>query len=241
MTGDTLIIDADGDLILLFNPEECSSSQTDDVWTDADSSEDDFKIRDEPSDAVCNILIKTTDISPTNISVEKPSELNDTSWVELKQVRMLVSSKHMSVASPVFKDILKAGFSEGIELKRTGKAELSLHDDDSKAWNILLNIIHGNFRSVPLDISLSMFTQIALLCHKYQMHEVAYVFTPAWKMSAGHESVSGEDIPRWIFIAWVFNMADVLEEITKGLPLNYTGNGIKQLLSITSRRFPNLL
>ncbi|KAM0161538.1 hypothetical protein ACHAQE_004093 [Botrytis cinerea] len=241
MTGDTLIIDAEGDLILLFNPEECSPSQTDDVWTDADSSEDDFKIIDEPSNAVCNILIKTTDISPTNISVEKPSELNDTSWVELKQVRMLVSSKHMSIASPVFKDMLKAGSPEGIELKKTGKVELSLHDDDSKAWNILLNIIHGRFRSVPLDISLSMFTQIALLCHKYQMHEVAYVFTPAWKMSAGHESVSGEDIPRWIFIAWVFNMADVLEEITKGIALNYTGNGIKKLLSITSLPIPRLI
>ncbi|TEY40977.1 hypothetical protein BOTCAL_0410g00070 [Botryotinia calthae] len=241
MTGDTLIIDADGDLILLFNPEECSSSQADDVWTDADSLEDDFKIIDESSGGVCDILIKTKDIAPTNISVENPSELNYTSWVELKQVRMLVSSKHMSVASPVFKYILKAGSLEGIELKKTGKVELSLHDDDSKGWNILLNIIHGDFRSVPLDISLSMFTQIALLCHKYQMHEVAYVFTPAWKISAGHESVSGEDIPRWIFIAWVFNMADVLEEITKGLALNYTGYGIQKLLNITSLPIPQLI
>ncbi|KAF7884288.1 uncharacterized protein EAF02_004624 [Botrytis sinoallii] len=231
MTSDTLIIDADGDLVLSFDPEECSSTLTDDIWIDADSSEDDSQIIDaEPSNTVSRILIKATDVSPTDISIEEPSESNDNSWVELKQVRMLVSSKHMSVASPVFKAMFQASSQEGIELKITGKVELSLRDEDSKAWNILLNIIHGRFRSVPLDINLPMFTQIALLCDKYQMHEVAYAFTPTWRMSAGHDSVSGEDIPRWIFIAWTFNMTDVLEEITKGLALNYTGNGIEKIV-----------
>ncbi|KAF7918111.1 hypothetical protein BELL_0573g00070 [Botrytis elliptica] len=242
MTSDTLIIDADGDLVLSFDPEECSSTQTDDIWIDADSSEDDSQIIDaEPSNAVSRILIKATDVSPTDISIEERSESNDDSWVELKQVRMLVSSKHMSVASPVFKAMLQASSQEGIELKKTGKVELSLRDEDSKAWNILLNIIHGRFRSVPLDINLPMFTQIALLCDKYQMHEVAYAFTPTWKMSAGHDSVSGEDIPRWIFIAWTFNMTDVLEEITKGLALNYTGNGIEKLFSMTTLPIPQVV
>ncbi|TGO37968.1 hypothetical protein BHYA_0085g00460 [Botrytis hyacinthi] len=242
MTSDTLIIDADGDLVLSFDPEECPSSQTDDTWTDADSSEDDSQIKDtEPSNAVSRILIKAIDVSLINTSIEEPSEPNDTSWVELKQVRMLVSSKHMSVASPVFKAMLQTSSQEGIELKKTGKVELSLRDEDSKAWNILLNIIHGRFRSVPLEINLSMFTQIALLCDKYQMYEVAYAFTPTWKMSAGHDSVSGEDIPRWIFIAWTFSMKDVLEEITKGLALNYTGNGIQKLFSMTSLPIPQII
>ncbi|KAF7895317.1 hypothetical protein EAF00_007131 [Botryotinia globosa] len=240
MTSDTLIIDADGDLFLSFDPEECPSSQTDDTWTDADSSEDDSQIRDtELSNAVSRILIKATDVSLISTSVEEVSEPNDGSWVELKQVRMLVSSKHMSVASPVFKAMLQA--SSGIELKKTSKVELSLRDEDSKAWNILLDIIHGRFRSVPLNINLPMFTQIALLCDKYQMHEVAYAFTPTWKMSAGHDSVSGEDIPRWIFIAWTFNMKDVLEEITKGLTLNYTGNGIQKLFSMTNLPIPQII
>ncbi|TGO16213.1 hypothetical protein BTUL_0031g00800 [Botrytis tulipae] len=242
MTSDTLIIDADGDPLLSFDPEECPSSQTDDTWTDADSSEDDSQTKDtEPSNAVSRILIKAADVSLINTSVEELSELNDTSWVELKQIRMLVSSKHMSVASPVFKAMLQTSSQEGIELKKTGKVELSLRDEDSKAWNILLNIIHGRFRSVPLDINLFMFTQIALLCDKYQMHEVAYAFIPTWKMSAGHDSVSGEDIPRWIFIAWTFNMKDVLEEITKGLALNYTGNGIQKLFSMTRLPIPQII
>ncbi|KAF7951382.1 hypothetical protein EAE96_006697 [Botrytis aclada] len=242
MTRDTLIFDADGDLVLLFDPEECSSSQTNDTWTDADSSEDGPHITDaESSNGESKGLINLKDISRINLSADEPSELSDTSWVELKQVRMLVSSKHMTVASPVFKDMLKAGSQEGIELKKTGKLELLLPGDDSKAWNILLDIIHGRFRSVPLDTNLPLFTQIALLCHKYQMHEIAYAFTPAWKMSAGHDSVSGEDIPRWIFIAWTFNMADVLEEITKGLAFNYTGNGIQKLLGMTSLPIPQIV
>ncbi|TGO25414.1 hypothetical protein BPAE_0080g00040 [Botrytis paeoniae] len=230
MTSDTLIIDTDGDLVLLFDPEECSSSQTDDTWTDADSSEDDSRIIDaKSSNREFKSLIKLTDISQINPSADEPSGLIDTSWVELKQVRMLVSSKHMSVASPGFKAMLQASSQEGIELKKTGKVELLLRDEDSKAWNILLNIIHGRFRS------------IALLCDKYQMHEVAYAFTPAWKMSASHDSVSGEDIPRGIFIAWTFNMTDVLEEITKDLALNYTGNGIQKLFSMTSLPTPQIV
>lgn len=148
MTSDTLIIDADGDLVLSFDPEECPSSHTDDTWTDVDSSEDGYQIIDtELSNAVSRILIKATDVSPIDTSVEEFPESNDTSWVELKQVRMLVSSKHMSVASPVFKAMRQASSQEGIELKKTGKAELSLRDEDSKAWNILLDIIHGRFRS----------------------------------------------------------------------------------------------
>ncbi|KAF7912954.1 uncharacterized protein EAF01_001975 [Botrytis porri] len=235
MTSDALIIDTDGDLVLVFDPEECSSSQTDDTWTDADSSEDDLQITDaESSNGESKSLIKLPDISQINLSADELSVLIDTSWVELKQVRMLVSSKHMSVASPT-------GSQESIELKKTGKMELLLRDDDSKAWIHLLNIIHGRFRSVPLDINLPMFTRIALLCDKYQMHEVPYVFTPAWKMSAGHDSVSGEDIPRWIFIAWTFNMTDVIEEITKGLALNYTGNGIQKLFSISSLPIPQIV
>lgn len=60
-------------------------------------------------------------------------------------------------------------------------------------------------------------------------------------MSAGHDSVSGEDIPRWIFIAWTFNMKDVLEEITRGLALTYTRNGIQKLFSMTSLPIPQII
>lgn len=44
-------------------------------------------------------------------------------------VHVLVSSKHMSLASPVFKAMLTGGFQEAVELKAAGKTEIPLPDE----------------------------------------------------------------------------------------------------------------
>jgi hypothetical protein len=69
--------------------------------------------------------------------------------------RMLVSSKHMTLASPIFKAMLRTGtFSEGQELARRGKAEINLPEDDPTAFTILLNVIHGHGSRLPFIVDL---------------------------------------------------------------------------------------
>ena len=74
-----------------------------------------------------------------------------------------VSSKHRTLASPVFKRFLQPGSREGEKLKNKGHARLELKDDDPTALSIFLNIIHGHFNGVSEAVNLDTFTEIAIL------------------------------------------------------------------------------
>ena len=89
---------------------------------------------------------------------------------------MRVSSRHLVLVFPVFKRLLKRGFAEGDSLSVTGTLEKELPDDDPKAFEIILNIIHGHVKKVPLKADIKLLTQICVLIDKYCFHEVAEIF-----------------------------------------------------------------
>lgn len=198
MNTDTIVVDPDGDVMLVFDLVESSRLDHNQADTTAD-----VKSLDGNSHGALD-----TSISPADL-------LTGSTWPELKQVRILVSSKHMSVASKVFKAMLQGGFRESIQLKETGKIELPLPDDDAEAWKILVNIIHGRFRSIPLKVDLTMLTQLAILVDKYQMHEIVYSYIPAWKTAIHYPPVGWKDTIRWICISWVFEFEKEFQELTR--------------------------
>jgi hypothetical protein len=68
-------------------------------------------------------------------------------------VHMRVSSKHLIMVSPVFKAMLQRdNFREGQQLGNTGSVEIPLPDDDSDAFLIILDIVHGMVCSEVLKI-----------------------------------------------------------------------------------------
>ncbi|KAF4629274.1 hypothetical protein G7Y89_g8873 [Cudoniella acicularis] len=73
-------------------------------------------------------------------------------------VRMLVSSKHLMLASPVFKVML-------------GNQNLK---------SILMNIVHGHTRKVPRRVSLRALSRLSILVDKYQMLGVVELFSDTW-------------------------------------------------------------
>ncbi|KAE8453983.1 hypothetical protein EG329_007759 [Mollisiaceae sp. DMI_Dod_QoI] len=137
-------------------------------------------------------------------------------------VDMIVSSRHLMLASPVFKAMLRLdGFKEGHKLESAGKAEIPLPDDDPEALIILLDIIHGRNRRIPRQISLDLMTKVTILVDKYQMVEAAEVFSESWiehlKMSIPTEYVTPEDqtaVHKWIGISWVFGNRKEFQDMT---------------------------
>lgn len=126
------------------------------------------------------------------------------------QVRMLVSSKHMMVASPVFRAMLRhRNFKEGQELSTKGKLELPLPDDDVAAMTIILDVLHGRSRRVPREVSLDALTQVSILVDKYQMVEAVEVPSDVWieklrKTIPDVYSSKSTEVHRWLAIPWVF-------------------------------------
>jgi hypothetical protein len=83
-------------------------------------------------------------------------------------IEMLVSSKHLTSASPVFKAMLRNGsFQEGRTLAAAGKVTIPLPEDDSTAMKILLDILHHRSRQVPKTVTLKELAHLMILGDKY--------------------------------------------------------------------------
>ncbi|KAH0538932.1 hypothetical protein FGG08_004523 [Glutinoglossum americanum] len=137
--------------------------------------------------------------------------------VQNEKIRFRVSSKHLCLASPVFRVMLQGKFKEAAVLLSTGTVEIPLEDDNPAAFLILLNIIHGYTRKVPRKITLDLLTQIAILLDKYNCREVVEAFSERWI-----DQLRG-DVPRsltntlllWLCIAWIFEEPAEFRAITQ--------------------------
>ena len=120
-------------------------------------------------------------------------------------LRMRVSKKHLSFASPVFKAMLEGQFQEGQSLQTaTGSMEVMLHDDNPVALYMLLLIIHCKTRVLPLTIGFRTLTELVILIDKYELHDAAEPFTTAWYGKAVQkEGKSFETCPENRFLGWI--------------------------------------
>ena len=169
-------------------------------------------------------LISSSD-EPSPISVEHASNLitlvegpNFESRKPLKEIQMLVSSRHMMLASPVWKAMLQhSNFKEGEQLRSKGKVEVPLPDDDPTAFELLLNIIHGRVRQVPRQVTLETVASLGVLVDKYQMQEVVELHVELW-MPALRSKLPGrltEDYLQWLSISWVFKLRAEFKILTR--------------------------
>lgn len=87
--------------------------------------------------------------SPDTIVIDKDGDLrlDIVSDGGEKHGSLIVSSKALSLASPVFRRMLFGGFAES--KPAYGEWNVALHDDDVHCLSIVLDIIHLNFDRVP--------------------------------------------------------------------------------------------
>ncbi|PQE18707.1 BTB POZ domain-containing protein [Rutstroemia sp. NJR-2017a BBW] len=171
----TITLDPDGDLVLMLDPVE-----------EVPKSEHKFQ------------LVTSEEQSHT-----RTSDIAEPIVETVYKTHVVVSSKHMSLASPVFKAMLQGEFREGQELRGMKKINLPLPDDDAEAMKILVHLIHCKLKSVPLEVNLELFTNIAILVDKYRTHEVLSIMAPIWKKHLDTDiTKTFSAAARWICIAW---------------------------------------
>ena len=132
-------------------------------------------------------------------------------------VRMLVSSRHLILASSVFGAMLQDSFNEGQILRSAGYLELPLPDDDPVVFSILLDVIHGHTRKVPRTIDFKLLIQISILVDKYQLQEVVEVFSDGWIQGLSRRVPARltADLIHWLYIFWVFGQSDKFKLVTR--------------------------
>ena len=133
-----------------------------------------------------------------------------------KEIRFLVSSKHMILVSPVFSAMLQhSNFKEGVELSK-GPTEVPLPDDEPTSWKIILDVIHHNTRSVPQKINLQTMTNIAVLVDKYQLGDLLWLHAGIWVNDLKNTlpNLLTADWISWLCISWVFKLEKEFKHLT---------------------------
>lgn len=133
-----------------------------------------------------------------------------------KMVRLRVSSRHLILASPVFRKMLEGPWRES-QACHGPLREISVGEWDLEAFIIVLDIIHGHHRLVPRSLSLEMLAKVAVIVNYYDCVEVVEVFSDNWLQglekdlpkSYGRESILA------LLASWVFSAVGIFEKMTE--------------------------
>lgn len=91
--------------------------------------------------------------------------------------KLLVSSKALALASPVFAALFSRKFSEGIKIIKSIRPEITLNDDYSDAMRIMLGVFH--FRELE-KVDAQMMAEIAVLYDKYDCAKALMPWIKIW-------------------------------------------------------------
>ncbi|KXX78120.1 hypothetical protein MMYC01_205084, partial [Madurella mycetomatis] len=133
-----------------------------------------------------------------------------------RTVTFLVSSRHLTLASPVLKAALTGGWKEGAVDEASSLREISTEEWDVEAMAIVMSIIHHRWPNVPRIVSLELLAKIAVIVDYYQTHETVQVMSEPW-IEHAQKSLPrsyGRKILLWMCISWVFKNPTIFEHVT---------------------------
>lgn len=222
--AEKITIDPDGDLLLILNERKKISKNKKIISSTAIAVVpfEDSGIGMESGLEEAEVL-ETVEEDAYHGDAEKEKEMEkEKKQKELKEIHMLVSSKHMVLVSPVFKAMLQwNNFKEGYAMKAHGKVEVPLPDDDPEAMRILVDIVHCHHKDVPRKVKLSLLTHLAILVDKYRLHESVQIYSDMWISHAKKKFPSSmaedgvEICLQWLCISWVFEKARDFTDMTR--------------------------
>ncbi|KIW67461.1 hypothetical protein PV04_06710 [Phialophora macrospora] len=119
--------------------------------------------------------------------------------VQIGEERVRISSKVMSLASPVFQAMFTSGFKEGMTHQATASNPISMPDDDPTAFIYLSRAIHFQGSELPEHVDIAFFEKLAGLYDKYQCAAsiASYVQAPLEKLTG---SASTRNLDKILFL-----------------------------------------
>ncbi|KAI3537971.1 hypothetical protein CSPX01_09768 [Colletotrichum filicis] len=132
------------------------------------------------------------------------------------EVRYLVSSRHLALASRYFSTKLSGPWIEASVRVIDGCYHMEATDWDPEALLILMQIIHGKTRSVPRQVDFEMLAKLAVLVDYYDCHEVIEVFYSLWiePLREDLPSLYCRDSVLWLLISHVFREDAIFKDMT---------------------------
>ncbi|CZR33323.1 uncharacterized protein FPRO_01801 [Fusarium proliferatum ET1] len=141
------------------------------------------------------------------------------------EIRLRVSSAHMTLASPVIKKMLQGPWTESAEIgspdsvNTSSSPSTSVREISTIGWNAdalvaLLNIIHCRHSDVPTKVNLSFFADFALIVDYYQCDRAVLCFPLLWHNSLYRAPEGfGRKPILWLYISWVFSWHETFPDM----------------------------
>jgi hypothetical protein len=134
--------------------------------------------------------------------------------IKLEAQELTVSSKVLSLASPVFKAMISGKFKESIELAEAKASSkpyaLPLPETDAEAIIILCRILHYSLYNIPEKLTTVCLEKLAFLCDKYQctsaMKYCGGLWLRDWLLVYEKEDPSIDDLCRLLIFAYVIDL-----------------------------------
>jgi hypothetical protein len=142
-----------------------------------------------------------------------PDAPSETPEPEEKGILYYVSSRHLTLASPVFRSMLTEDrFAESDRDASDGRFHVYADDWDPEAFLIVLQVLHLRNKQVQQHIvDLEMLAKIAVIVDYYNCEDALSLFAEIWvKELKGVPTpvIYNRDLVLWIWVAWVFDVQE---------------------------------
>ncbi|KAG6037852.1 hypothetical protein E4U40_002064 [Claviceps sp. LM458 group G5] len=142
--------------------------------------------------------------------------------IKREDVKFRLSSRHLALASPVFRTMLNGSWKESASSSGWSgngcpvRYELTAAEWDDEILLLLMNIIHGRNSLVPLSVDLTTLMKMSVVVDYYQCQEVTLFVVGLWikELSGSLPKEYGRDCVAWMFVSWVFSCSELFEKMT---------------------------
>ncbi|CZR52490.1 uncharacterized protein PAC_02367 [Phialocephala subalpina] len=137
---------------------------------------------------------------------------------------LLVSSKVLSLASPVFEAMFKPHFKEGVEhhLQLGEPLIIPLPEDDLEATTLFCQITHHRSRDLPRTPSPLCLENLAIFCNKYICAGPVASYGILWiQRHSGSQSI--EDFSRLLLLAYILDLPESFAAVSREMLLLKSG------------------
>lgn len=131
--------------------------------------------------------------------------------------QFLVSSKILSLASPVFAKLFSPHFLEGAQMAIHARPEIQLHDDDPTAMGLIFGILHHHTPEDQDSMDADRLFDIAVHCDKYDCVQAARTWVTLCVMAieSKQSDLGAEDIGLLLTVAHLMRSSDCFSRFSR--------------------------
>jgi hypothetical protein len=139
------------------------------------------------------------------------------------KAHLLVSSKVLSLASPVFAAMLGPRFKEGNSLSLGSACDIPLPEDNPEAMTLFCNCIHFRTDQIPSNVEFLALKALAILCDKYDSSRAILAWSTLW-LQKWETTNCEEGFERLLSLAYALDCAAAFKKLSTRAILDQAGS-----------------